>query len=53
MWITKVIIKLRKKYDSWCRAGYELYRELGESKYRAWKGAFILNNDWLLKKEKK
>lgn len=42
--LTKIIVRLRKKYCGWCRAAYIFYREvLGHSRLRAWRGAFILS----------
>ena len=45
MIITKLIIKIRKKYCGWSKQAYVYYREeLGHSRLRAYRGAFLLRN---------
>jgi len=42
---TKIVVKLHPRYIGWCYAAYKFYRYvLGYHKYKAWKGAFLLNN---------
>ena len=43
--ITRLIVKMRKKYSGWCYQAYILYRFVGMSKYKAWRGAFVLSDE--------